>query len=702
MIKIRNLTKFYNQGKNISLALSNIDLDLCSNEIVVITGPSGSGKTTLLNVICAYDSFDEGKIEIDGVDYNSMTLQELQNYRNKHIGFIFQNYNLLDSYTVYQNVMISLELSGYDVDKRHHRCLELIEKVGLSHRIKHKATKLSGGEKQRLVIARALALDCDILACDEPTGNLDSKTALEIVELIKKVSKDKLVLIVTHDYDQFRPIATRHIEVLDGEITLDDKIPNDSNNDILKVKKEVKFGLKEIIKIAFRDLLSQPKKFVFGLLIFLFLTFQFASSFLNIDFLISDQITSYYPYNYISERRVIVYDKNKKVLDKKALEDIKDTKVFYNNLTIDNGVLLSFEDDLNNDLPNNVFVDIAWKNKDIEIKGRLPEKDNEIVLYYNSLYYQIDDKIFEKSLTINDISYSVVGYGSIDNNLLSSDTYIYGTDQMMYQLIEINQKYDHEMFNYTFLLNGKTIYAKNGEKNTLWGIPLDEVNDLKMMINGFEFSLDKTNFNTENTSENATISLTFTSDLFDKVMKENVYEASLLLDNANDKQVFKALEDLGYEYIVSTDFLYENDDTKALVVFTNLISTVSLVFNFGLYFVLGYAVYTLALKSKKKDYTLLHTLGLSYKKVRLLIFIQAIIQMTLSFILCFIIALILNNTLHNDMKLVIDLLFVDFVNFNVVNIIKIYGVLLLLAILIASKFSKKMLNTTVATNLRRE
>ena len=142
-------------------------------------------------------------------------------YRKNKVGFIFQNYNILDSYTVLDNVMLPLLLKGMPKNDARAQAMLLIKKVGLAGREKHRGTKLSGGEKQRCVIARALASDCEILACDEPTGNLDSETAREIINLIKEVANDKLVLIVTHNFPEVEDIATRVLKMADGKIVED-------------------------------------------------------------------------------------------------------------------------------------------------------------------------------------------------------------------------------------------------------------------------------------------------------------------------------------------------------------------------------------------------------------------------------------------------------------------------------------------------
>ena len=221
MIELKNVSKFYNDSNIVTVGLRNVSLKLNKGEFVAITGDSGSGKSTLLNVISSIDTYDEGEILYYGNETFYFNQNDSDIFRKNNVSFIFQKYNIVDSYTVLQNVMLPLLIKGKTEAEAKVEALEIIKRVGLEHRVDNKGTKLSGGEKQRCVIARALATDAPILACDEPTGNLDKKTSEEIINLIKEVSKEKLVLIVTHDYDSIKDICTRKIKLSDGEIVED-------------------------------------------------------------------------------------------------------------------------------------------------------------------------------------------------------------------------------------------------------------------------------------------------------------------------------------------------------------------------------------------------------------------------------------------------------------------------------------------------
>lgn len=220
LLTLKDIGKIYVSDGNVAVGVRGVNLSFERGEFVAVTGKSGSGKSTLLNVISGMDTYEEGELFIEGLPTSHYLQADWEAYRGQYISFIFQDYNIIESFTVLQNVELAL-MHIEDSAARRQRALELIERVGLTSHIRHKGSRLSGGQKQRTVIARALAKDSPIILADEPTGNLDSKTSDEIVALLREVSKDRLVIVVTHNFEQFAACATRHIRIFDGAIEAD-------------------------------------------------------------------------------------------------------------------------------------------------------------------------------------------------------------------------------------------------------------------------------------------------------------------------------------------------------------------------------------------------------------------------------------------------------------------------------------------------
>ena len=221
MLQIKNIYKEYKTGNLIQKALDDVSLNLRDNEFVAILGPSGSGKTTLLNIIGGLDRYDEGDLIINGISTKKYKDRDWDSYRNHTIGFVFQSYNLIPHQTILANVELALTISGVSKSKRKQKAIEALEKVGLGNHLHKKPNQLSGGQMQRVAIARALVNDPDILLADEPTGALDSDTSIQVMELLKEVAKDRLVVMVTHNPELAETYATRIVKIKDGKMLSD-------------------------------------------------------------------------------------------------------------------------------------------------------------------------------------------------------------------------------------------------------------------------------------------------------------------------------------------------------------------------------------------------------------------------------------------------------------------------------------------------
>ena len=221
MLQIKKICKEYRTGSLVQKALDGVSLNLRDNEFVAILGPSGSGKTTLLNVIGGLDRYDSGDLVINGISTKRYKDRDWDSYRNHTIGFVFQSYNLIPHQTLLSNVELALTLSGVSKAERRRRAKEALEKVGLGNQLNKRPNQMSGGQMQRVAIARALVNDPDILLADEPTGALDSETSIQIMELVKEIAKDRLVIMVTHNPELAEKYSTRIVKLLDGQIVGD-------------------------------------------------------------------------------------------------------------------------------------------------------------------------------------------------------------------------------------------------------------------------------------------------------------------------------------------------------------------------------------------------------------------------------------------------------------------------------------------------
>jgi len=219
MIELHEVWRLYRMGREVINALAGINLEIQRGEFVSIVGPSGSGKSTLLNIVGGLDSPTSGTIEVDGQDLSKASDKELSSYRNKKVGFVFQTFNLQPTYSALENVALPLVFTRVPLRKRHQIARDVMKIVGLSKRFRHTPSQLSGGERQRVAIARALVNNPGILLADEPTGNLDSKTGEQIMELLTSLNKEQgiTLLLVTHDL-QTAEHADRMIQMLDGKI----------------------------------------------------------------------------------------------------------------------------------------------------------------------------------------------------------------------------------------------------------------------------------------------------------------------------------------------------------------------------------------------------------------------------------------------------------------------------------------------------
>lgn len=282
MIELKDVTKYYSSDTSVAMALRNINLEFHKGEFVVITGKSGSGKSTLLNVISGMDTYEEGEMYFNGMETSYYDKKDWEDYRRENISFIYQSYNLIDSYTALENVETVMRIENGKERRRERkkRALEILDQVGLKKRARHKAVHLSSGQKQRLGIARALAKDTDIIIADEPTGNLDVENGVAVMKMLYELSRDKLVIVVTHNFEQVQDFATRKIRLFDGEVAEDillnpqqERKEETGQKTTEKKKTEKKHGeWFQAVGFVHKNRMAQPHRSIFLFLLLLVIT----------------------------------------------------------------------------------------------------------------------------------------------------------------------------------------------------------------------------------------------------------------------------------------------------------------------------------------------------------------------------------------------------------------------------------------------
>ena len=421
LIKLKDIGKIYVSEGNVSVGIRGVNLEFDKGEFVAITGESGSGKSTLLNVISGMDTYEEGELFIEGEPTSHYIQYDWEEYREKYISFIFQNYNIIDSFTVLQNVELSL-MSIENPKERRKKALELIDRVGLTSHIRHKGSKLSGGQKQRTVIARALAKDSPIILADEPTGNLDSKSSREIIELLHEVSKDKLVIVVTHNADEVKDFATRQIRIFDGKVDFDKKLSDNLNCDIIVEEKKpenkksntFKSDLRNGFKLGRIIFTSKPKLSLY--LCLLMIIGSIAVFFSTVTRLTGTTYVNENVFTHI-DGRVVISKQNGELITDSELETLANEtnaiSTMHYDLLLDN-LSLNWVSYFQNSYEESLYYDFEFvynKTYGNSIIGRYPEKANEVFLYlpiYERENFGEND-IITNEIYINDCKFDIVG-----------------------------------------------------------------------------------------------------------------------------------------------------------------------------------------------------------------------------------------------------------------------------------------------------
>ncbi len=670
MIKLTNVSKYYSSNDVIALGLRKVNLELNVNEFVAIVGESGSGKTTLLNVISGIDTYEEGEMYINGEETSYFSVSDMENYRKKYVAFVFQDYNLIDSYTVLQNVEAPLLLSGYPKDKIRKRAMEIIEKVGLKDHAHHKSTKLSGGQKQRVVIARALAKDCPIIAADEPTGNLDSESATQIIKLLAEIAKDKLVVMVTHDFSQVAEFATRKIRIYDGEIVEDKELKKVEKANLPKLEdKEFKINFFSMLRISLRNLMAVPKKTLLMIVVF-----SFFAIFVGLAYggyvIVSDQASfnSNYHFSYTGPDRIVVkrtdnqplsaqdlaelggYSQVKHVIEKDYALDF--STALYSNINVFEYLQVS-------------FLPISMLPNDIVFEyGGLPSEDDQVVIAGNPDTIRDGEEaigIFLESMYSNQLAgvkFEVAGLVTNDHMLGVTavyNNYVYVSDSY-WEMIQ-KSKYLNEFGNVMIIADSlytKVDYARLKIDPTLAD---DEVRLPSNYMNGSYFcnenlcettgfleikdyyvdeSLPMTLIMDTNIQD---YSIYVNQNIYDQIFYDEIYQVSLMTKSDINveslvNQIARVRDGLVFKYKLVYPFdsaPYESYQALILLMASIGMIALLIVTMVGSTFI-TYVIFKMIINTKLHDYAIFRTIGANHRVIKTFIYVENLYIVAVAFI----------------------------------------------------------------------
>lgn len=697
MIKLENVTKFYNSKGIITHALKNINLELYKNEFVAICGPSGSGKSTLLNVICKQDTFDEGEIYYKGNETAYFNVDDMDDFRKNKVGFIFQNYNIIESYTVLQNVMLPYELKGIPTKEAKKKALAIIDEVGLHDKINNRGAELSGGQKQRCVIARALAFEPEILACDEPTGNLDSETGAEIMALIAKIAHDKLVLVVTHNYEEVEPYATRKLTIVDGTLYEDKilrEVPYDDEKEVLNLD-YVPIPKKINFKVALRNLINTPKKTIFSSLVIFFACFFMLSLYQYIRYSYDYQINYYNDFAYKSKDKVVIGPKNK-ALTEDDIAQIAGNRPYVVNSVLD---VKSFTGNFDmNKYYLNVYFETYYTDYNPNV-GRKPENDTEAYLLVGDAEALNDYKPYlNREWTSSSInkSFKIVGIEKTDKvktNVLFIDSKVYN------DILKLEYNYEidcvHQSGNDVEYINRQIkMVLASGDRNILHMPKLlkNEISSVK--IEGYRSVISNNDLVISVDVDNIVYDLKSGEDFYIEVahVKNNEIK-QVSIYNANTSVLNKA-KNLGY-FAINTK---EYDATSDLNHFLNNLQAYGMMILFSIAIIIIYFISYLVMihiyKTKAYDFNIFRTLGVTKRDMRYITIFELLIQTVIISIFTYLLTLILGAFAKENSPLIIY----SSINFGTSLIY--FLIIFLFGYLIARRFNKKLFKFSVAKTFK--
>lgn len=732
MLELKNVSKFYYSKGIIATGFSKVSLKFEPGEFVAITGESGSGKSTLLNVISGLDSYEEGEMYINGEETSHYTEKDYEVYRRKYIGNIFQNFNLVNSYTVYQNIELIMLINGKTKKEVKEIVLELIKKVDLYKYRNTKVSKLSGGQKQRVAIARALAQETPIILADEPTGNLDKKSSESVLKLLHEISKDKLVIVVTHNYDQIEEYTTRKIVMHDGRVMEDKKIKNHKKVENIKISNSKDIRPLSKLRLGVRNTFNIIPKFLLILSVYIFIVYAMFFAYSSFQYAAYEEsLNGYNPFFLNNDaKRVVIKKKNNEAFteeDYKKIESLDNVdRVMKNDLALDKSIYIG-SDYLG--FSGNI---LSLKDINKVDAGRMPKENNEIVMTIqkNDYYANMIDEIMSTDFELSDLSsdrvddtekLKIVGIIYINEY----KTYFYVND---YLLDKLNTKanIEYSSVKYVFANEENTSYYGNtyGEiipsnKVSRGKVVISDDNSYKcknMKCKNYSFKINVNNLY-YNDSYELKVSKTYTKKNFNnltgydyekyngaifmndeeykEMFNKNYYQSSIFMkDDKLSEQTMNELKDLDLTTLYVKDTLNE---TSEIVRILNIVKVVSMTIMIIVLFFISYFIIRIVLKSRNIYYSTLRILGSSYNATKSILNIELITISHIAYAI-FLIFLLLVKYSVIESSYIKNLL--DYV--NIYQFILVYLIILLMSRMITNRYSRKLFTNTVMNTYREE
>lgn len=731
MLKLENVSKIYYTNGIVATGISKVNLELNIGEFVVITGESGSGKSTLLNVISGIDSYEEGEMYINGKETSHYTEKDFEEYRKKYIANIFQSFNLINSYTVYQNVELVLLLNGYKRKQIKKKVLDIIDKVGLTKFKNTKVSKLSGGQKQRVAIARAIVKDTPIIVADEPTGNLDTKSAYEIIELLKNVAKDKLVVIVTHNIEQVEKYATRIIKMHDGRMIQNTEIKNINEDSKITQASGKNITIPNQYRLGIRNTFNIFSKFILLFIVFTFMSVAFLSEYSAFKLVEhSTEESSGYSANLrdISKERILINKQNREPFTEDDYNKIKQlSNIDY---IVEDDISLDTEFILRNDTLNTYgyIKDINNFKGNLDI-GRMPENDDEIILKANKDDYTITQMLDEtlnsefslqKSYREGDTikTVKIVGIQYNENNTIYDRTFYVSNE-----VKKVVRSYVHNQYSdMKTLLNDKYVqYNIETSENVEPGTAIVN-DDLKYQFKNNKIINQNINISVSNIYYEDNIDLTITKtftksnlkkltgytdysyyqnaiiinpDDYNSLYDKPSYQSSVYVKDASIiDQTMSELENLGLKPKKATDFKVEYENESQIVKIFKVVVTIFVII---VVFFISYLIISIILKSRNIYYTTLRMLGATSKSTRKILNIELFINSTLSYLMVLTFGYLVKQDI---IKIEFIANLIKYITLN--ECILMYLILFVVTQLIARKFAKKIFKSSAMNRYNEE